>query len=113
VPTTEPIATGGTCSTTVNPCQPPVDDCLSSALKMTLWPTFNACGFYCGDFAVGFSAGCVTSVTSLLSPPSAGTDDPQWVAGVACLKNALFGARFDCVLADGWQRVYVGSCTLY
>lgn len=102
-PPTDRIPVGGTCSATVTVCGAPLDECLGSSLRAALEPTLVACGISCGELEVGFSAGCATSVIVRFGP-----NDGQ----VKCLKDALFAARFDCVPADGWQRLYVGSCTL-
>jgi hypothetical protein len=52
---------------------------------------------------VGFSGGCATALIVSFGPT---------VQQAMCLKDTLFTARFDCVPTDGWQRLYVGSCTI-
>jgi hypothetical protein len=68
-----------------------------------LKPALVACQIVCGNLTVGFSAGCATALIV-----GFGVTEEQ----AACLKDALFTSRFDCVPSDGWQRLYVGSCTL-
>lgn len=99
----DPIPAGGTCSPTVTSCAAPRDECRGSSLRAALKPALAACQVACGELAVGFSAGCATALIVRY-----GATDEQ----AACLKEALFTARFDCVPTDGWQRLYVGSCTI-
>ena len=78
-------------------------NCLSTALRATLVPAFAACKIQCGDMSVGFSAGCATVLEANIGVDPTAAD---------CLRNVLFQARYDCVPTDGWQRLFVGSCTL-
>lgn len=103
LPLNDPIPAGGACSDTVTHCAPGTDNCLSTALRATLVPALAACKINCGDLSVGFSAGCATVLEG-----SGGFDS----AAADCLRNTLLQARYDCVPTDGWQRLFVGSCTL-
>ena len=101
-PVDDPIPAGGACPDLVTHCAAGTDSCLFTALRATLVPAFAACKIRCGEMRVGFSAGCATVLAS-------GGMDP---AAADCLRNIVFNARYDCVPRDGWQRLYVESCTL-
>lgn len=103
LPLNDSIPAGGACSDMVTHCATGTDNCLSTALRATLVPAFAACQISCGDMSIGFSAGCATvlEVNSGVDPVAAD-----------CLRNILFHSRYDCVPTDGWQRLFVGSCTL-
>jgi hypothetical protein len=93
----------GTCPGLVSHCEVGPDECLGAGLKAAIRPVLAQCGVSCGELDVGFSAGCATVVKNIY-----GSDDTV----AACVRDQLMQFRFDCVPQDGWQRVYIASCTL-
>jgi hypothetical protein len=93
----------GTCTSVVTRCASVPNNCLGAQLRATIAPALNPCGIWCGELEVGFSAGCATTVVNIYGSDQAAAD---------CLRDVLMQSRFDCVPADGWQRLNLGSCTL-
>jgi len=107
------IPVGGSCGVTITHCQSAWDGgCQGYALAQTATMSLWACGARCGDLFVGFRGGCATTaVEDEVHPPFviAGVERE---AMMECVRAYLFGARFDCVPAEGWLKVHVDGCTL-
>lgn len=105
-----PEPTAQQCTGDVASCsESPPDDCLSTPWALTWHPIARDCGAYCGELAVGVSAGCVTAIQfNRLGTTSPTTQEE----GEACLSERLIGQHWDCQPGDGWVRFYIGSCTV-
>jgi hypothetical protein len=96
-----PLPAAGPCSTAIRACAKGWDECLFSAPSTTLAILAGACGMGCGEFYVGFVAGCAAEVRA-----------GQGILPEPCLSIAILGQRWTCTPENGWVRVFVGSCTL-
>jgi hypothetical protein len=84
--------------------------CGATPIENTIAPVVVDCGIYCGNIAVGFSQGCATTI---MEYTPLGTIAPvTHDEAMACLRSFVLSARFDCVPTDGWDNLYLGSCTI-
>jgi hypothetical protein len=105
----ETIPGTGSCSTTITRCGTSPDSCLGAELRTVLSSRLAACGIYCGDLFVGFSGGCATSIRWIVAGAVNGIAE---TTAKLCLEKTLFASRFDCAPGEGWQRLFLGSCTV-
>jgi hypothetical protein len=111
IPSGNPIPKGDGCSSTVTHCLAgSTETCGATPIENTIAAAVAQCGIYCGNIAVGFSAGCATTIMEYT--PVIALDPVTHDEALACLRGVLFNARFACVPTDGWDNLYLGSCTI-
>jgi hypothetical protein len=88
----------------------PAAGCLDTALAATARAAIQACGASCGDLEVGFSGGCASTVVEVTRLGTGGTVTHD--AALACVQAYLSSTYFDCVPTEGWERIWIGSCTI-
>lgn len=98
-----PLPAPVTCSSTVLACDAGKEDCLFTSAGRAMMRLVQECRMYCGEFRVGFVAGCAAEIRDVF---------PTNTELATCLSNAILGQRWTCTPENGWVRVYVGSCTL-
>lgn len=111
IPSGNPIPKGDGCSSVVTHCLAGSSEtCGATPIENTIAAAVAQCGIYCGNIAVGFSAGCATTIMEYT--PLIALDPVTHEEALACLRGVLFSARFACVPTDGWDNLYLGSCTI-
>jgi len=103
VPPPDPLPEPVACSTNVLKCEPGSDSCMDGAWSRTIRSIAVDCGAYCGEFNIAVRSGCVSDMNHIILTGAMGASD--------CILHRIIGSSWDCSPNEGWERVYVGSCT--